>query len=139
MTLRVISLPDYYFFFFFFLLHFPFQCLDFCFKGESDVSMTIGYFGVISFVILRFYFSFCVFFETINVSTEGEKERSLGNFENFVLCVFDVGGIFFRFFFSKNFEKEDRTRTLRIFSRYFGFYGFFFLRLIMLIFVLFFF
>lgn len=29
-------------FFFFFcsplLLHFPFQCLDFCFKGESDVS-----------------------------------------------------------------------------------------------------
>lgn len=132
--------PGLLFFFFFFLLHFPFQCLDFCFKGESDVSMTIGYFGVISFVILRFYFSFCVFFETINVSTEGEKERTLGNFENFVLCVFDVGGIFFRFFFfSKNFEKEDRTRTLRIFSRYFGFYGFFFLRLIMLIFVLFFF
>lgn len=107
MTLRVISLPDYYFFFFFFLLHFPFQCLDFCFKGESDVSMTIGYFGVISFVILRFYFSFCVFFETINVSTEGEKERTLGNFENFVLCVFHVGGIFFRFFF---FFKEFRER-----------------------------
>lgn len=79
--------------------------------------MTIGYFGVISFVILRFYFSFCVFFETINVSTEGEKERTLGNFENFVLCVFDVGGIFFFFFFFQRISRKKIGRELSGFFR----------------------
>ena len=129
MTLRVISPADYYFFFFCspLLLHFPFRCLDFCFKGESDVSWWWRSDTLLSCIVRYFCRVFLFFISRFlwNDKRERERERfrEVGKF--CALRFWSMNFFSFSFFFSKNIEKEDRMRR-GFFRDFLDFMDFFF-------------